>query len=87
MKPGWSGLPRGDEVRRALAAQSSSDGGRVVAPAYAALSASTLADSVASIQIVPEFPSVEDLSRLWSALQARFRPSATYKVSAVLIDV
>jgi hypothetical protein len=76
-----------DDIRRALADQSSSEGGRVVAPAYAALAKSSLPDSVERIRITPEFPSTEQLSRLWSALQAHFRASATYKVSAVFVDV
>lgn len=75
-----------EQIRLALEAQSSSEIGRSVAPAFAALSASTLLDSVERVRIQPEFPSLDELSRLWLALQARFRPSAAYKVSAVVID-
>lgn len=41
---------------------------------------------VGNIEVVPEFQSMEDVSKLWSALQARYRPSVTYKVSMVVID-
>ena len=38
------------------------------------------------MSVSPEFTSSEEMSRLWSALQARYRPSATYKVSTVLLE-
>jgi hypothetical protein len=37
------------------------------------------------ITITPEFLSSDELSRMWSALQAPYRPSATYRISSVLI--
>jgi hypothetical protein len=55
-------------------------------PVQAALSASQLADQLQQIKITPQFLSFEDMSRLWSALQARYRPSVCYQVSAVVID-
>ena len=39
----------------------------------------------AALRITPELQSAEEAARLWSALQAKYRPSAAYKVSAVLI--
>jgi hypothetical protein len=45
-----------------------------------------LTEQMEQIQVAPEFSSTEETSRLWSALQARYRPSAAYKVSTVLID-
>jgi hypothetical protein len=45
-----------------------------------------LADRVERIRIEPTFLNSEEMSKLWSALQAKFRPSATYKVSAVMVD-
>jgi hypothetical protein len=34
----------------------------------------------------PQFLNTEEASRLWSALQARYRPSVAYKVSLILFD-
>jgi hypothetical protein len=59
---------------------------RVVAPALAALAESDLADQVEHLKIEPTFLNAEEMSKLWSALQAKYRPSATYKVSAVLMN-
>lgn len=36
------------------------------------------------IEIRPQFFSAEEMSKLWSALQARYRPSVVYKASVVL---
>lgn len=77
-------LERAD-VGAALAALTSDDDGRVLAPALAALRASDLAHQVERIRIQPEFLNAEEISKLWSALQARYRPSAVYRVSAVII--
>jgi hypothetical protein len=54
--------------------------------ARTALQASTLANLVDEIHIRPEFLSFEDLTKLWSALQAKYRPSATYEASFVVIQ-
>jgi Pvc16 N-terminal domain len=72
-----------DRIRSALAAPDGSGG--VAPPTRAVLTASTLADQVQEVRISPEFIGSEELSRLWSALQAHFRPSAVYKVSTVLL--
>ena len=74
-----------DRIRASLTALTTSADRRVVPPAVATLANSDLPDRVDSVQITPEFLSVEDISKLWSALQARFRPSITYKVTAVPI--
>jgi Pvc16 N-terminal domain len=36
------------------------------------------------IRVAPEFLSLEDLSKLWSSLQAHARPSVTYQVAVTL---
>jgi hypothetical protein len=54
-------------------------------PVKVALSASQLADQLQQIKITPQFLSFEDMSKLWSALQARYRPSVCYQVSAVVV--
>ena len=75
-----------DFIRDALARLSATGAGRVIPPALAALGGSDLADRIERLRIVPEFLSTDEMSKLWSSLQAKFRPSATYKVSAVFID-
>ncbi|MGZ8470976.1 MAG: DUF4255 domain-containing protein [Gemmatirosa sp.] len=73
------------DVAAALAALTDTQDGRVIPPALAALRASDLAQQVERVEIRPEFLSAEEISKLWSALQARYRPSAVYRVSAVMI--
>ena len=58
----------------------------ILPPAFQALSASDLADQVESVKIIPETMNTEEMSKLWSALQAHYRPSAAYRVSVVLIE-
>jgi hypothetical protein len=41
-------------------------------------------DSIDRITLSPEFLSMEDLTKLWSALQARFRLSATFQASVLM---
>jgi hypothetical protein len=72
-----------ETIRSILASLSQGNGS---GPALTALAASTLADQLEQITIRPEFLSLEDLSKLWSSLQARSRLSMTYEVSVVLIE-
>ncbi|HEU5314865.1 MAG TPA: DUF4255 domain-containing protein, partial [Chloroflexota bacterium] len=73
-----------EQIESALA---SANGSSSVAPAaLAALASSGLADQVEQIGVTPEFTNTDEMSRLWSALQARYRPSASYKVAAVVVD-
>jgi hypothetical protein len=74
-----------DAIRRALAVVAPNGHAGIVSGGRAVLSKSTLADQVEQISISPEFMSTEELSRMWSALQASYRPSVAYKVSAALI--
>jgi hypothetical protein len=71
-------------VNAALESQGGS--GAPVPPVRAALAASRLGEQVEEIRITAESANTEELSRLWSALQARYRPSAAYRVSAVLLE-
>ncbi len=77
---------KSEAIRTALAAQSSTEDGRVVSPSVAALRASGLPDLIDEVVITPQFLDTESLSRLWSALQTHLRPSAAYRVSLVLIE-
>jgi hypothetical protein len=60
--------------------------GSVLPAIYEALRAADLAEQVEMIKITPTLLNTEEMSRLWSALQARYRPTAAYVVSVVLIE-
>ncbi len=60
--------------------------GALLPPAFQALAASDLADQVELIKVTPEALSVDDMSKLWTALQAHYRTTTAYRVSVVLID-
>jgi hypothetical protein len=51
-----------------------------------ALAASELAEQVEAIKITPTVMNSEEMSKLWAAFQSRYRPSAAYHVSVVLIQ-
>lgn len=53
---------------------------------FGTLSAEDLADQLELIKIAPNYLSSEELSKLWTAMQARYRPSMAYMVSVVLIQ-
>jgi hypothetical protein len=72
-----------ERIRSAL--EASNREGAALPPARAAQAAAHLADHVERIGISPEYLSAEEASRLWSTLQARYRPSAAFKVSPVMI--
>jgi hypothetical protein len=55
-------------------------------PALQALSDCGLADQVEQIRITPQFLNTEESSRLWTATQSHYRPTAAYQVSVVLIE-
>ncbi len=51
-----------------------------------ALELSRLADQFEQIRIVPRALNVEEISKIWSALQSQYRTTAAYHVSVVLIE-
>jgi hypothetical protein len=51
----------------------------------AAFGAAGLAQRLGDLTLTPEFLSAEEAGRLWSALQARFRPSLAFKVATVAL--
>jgi hypothetical protein len=61
-------------------------GPSILPPAFQALSASDLADQLESVTLTLEPMDTEEMSRLWSAIQAHYRPTAAYVVSVVLIE-
>jgi hypothetical protein len=64
----------------------SPDVGVDLPPALRALADSGLERQAEQIRITPEYLSTEELSKLWTAMQSRYRPSAAYQVSVVLIE-
>ena len=50
------------------------------------LSTSGLADQIERIKITPETLNTEEISRLWTAFGAKYRPNAAYKATVVLIQ-
>ncbi|HET8927441.1 MAG TPA: DUF4255 domain-containing protein [Microbacterium sp.] len=71
-------------IRTALQAGVVSGG--ILPPAYQALAAADLADQAAAITVTTEPIDSEEMSRLWSAIQANYRPSVGYLVTVVLIE-
>lgn len=71
-------------IRRAL--DPSPLGASILPPAFQALTASDLADQLELVKITPDPMDTEEMSRLWSAMQAHYRPTASYLVSLVLIE-
>lgn len=58
----------------------------ILPPAYQALTAAGLAEQVEQIKITPVAMNSEEMSKLWAALHANYRPTAAYSVSVVLIE-
>jgi uncharacterized protein DUF4255 len=76
-----------DLIRKALQPASAKNAKTTSSSVGAALAESGLADQVEEIKIRPHFLNFEEMSKLWSMLQARYRPSLTYEVSAVTMMV
>ncbi|MEW6732884.1 MAG: DUF4255 domain-containing protein [Acidobacteriota bacterium] len=73
-------------IRRSLAPPSFVVGGSSLPPEMQALFTSGLAEQVEQIKISPQALTTEEISRMWSAFQAKYRPTAVYQVSVVLIE-
>ncbi|QID17621.1 DUF4255 domain-containing protein [Nitrogeniibacter mangrovi] len=71
-------------IRTAL--NPSPDVGTDLPASLRALADCGLADQVETLKITPQFLGSEELSKLWTATQSHFRPSAAYQVSVVLIE-
>lgn len=55
-------------------------------PALRALADSGLEDQIEQLRITPEYLNTEEMSKLWTATQAHYRPTVAYQVSVVLIQ-
>jgi hypothetical protein len=73
-------------IRRSLAPPSPVIGGSGLPPEMQTLFTSELAEQVEQIKIIPQSMGTEEISRLWPALQAKYRPTAVYQASVVLIE-
>ncbi|MGL4622377.1 MAG: Pvc16 family protein, partial [Chroococcidiopsis sp.] len=51
-----------------------------------ALATSDLAAQIEQIKIIPQSTNIEELSKLWSALQSQYHPTVIYQISVVLIE-
>lgn len=71
-------------IRRALDPGPISGG--ILPPAYQAIAASDLADQLEAVTVTLEPMDSEEMSRLWSAIQAHYRPTTGYLASVVLIE-
>jgi hypothetical protein len=60
--------------------------GNVLPPALRALVDSGLENQIEQIKITPEYLNTEEMSKLWTAIQSHFRPTAAYMASVVLIE-
>ena len=75
------------QLRTVLGAPSPVNGSITPLPSiFGALTAIDLADQVELIKITPVFLTTEELSKMWTAMQARYRPSMAYMASVVLIQ-
>lgn len=74
-----------DAIRAALAPVSPVTGSILPAP-LDKLIASELADQIEQVRITPQAMSADEMSRLWSAIQSNYRPTAAYVASVVLIE-
>ena len=58
----------------------------ILPPAFQALTGSDLGDQLEAVTVTQEPMDTEEMARLWSAIQAHYRPTASYLVSVVLIE-
>ena len=75
-----------DIIENALINASTTNTSSAFSQAVASVSVSALAEQIGQIKLTPEFFNMEETSKLWSALQTHYRPSATYLASMVLIE-
>ncbi|MBW4501582.1 MAG: DUF4255 domain-containing protein [Scytonema hyalinum WJT4-NPBG1] len=75
-----------DLIENALKNASQTSTSSIFSQALASVSVSVLAEQIGQIKISPEFFKMEETSKIWSALQTHYRPSATYLASMVLIE-
>ncbi|MDW8214595.1 MAG: DUF4255 domain-containing protein [Roseiflexaceae bacterium] len=72
-------------LRDALAMLASDEHGGLPPPTLQALAGFDPDTQIERLEIYPQYLSGEELSKIWSPLQARYRPSLAYRVSMVTI--
>jgi hypothetical protein len=72
-----------DQIRKSLLASETESS---LPETLRMLSSSGLAEQVEQIKIIPENMAAEEISKMWTAFGAKYRPSAAYQVSVVLIE-
>jgi hypothetical protein len=77
-------LPR-DAIRKSLQPPQTVSGGGLPAN-LRSLSTSGLADQVEMIKIIPVTLTTEEISKLWTAFQTKYRPTTAYIATVVLIE-
>jgi hypothetical protein len=76
-----------DAIRTALRGGSTPPvDGHILPDDFKTLVAADLAEQVEQIKIIPQSMGTEEMSKLWTALQTSYRPTAAYQVSVVLIE-
>ena len=75
-----------DSIRKSLGPGAPPISTDLLPPRFAALTASDLAEQVELVKIVPQPLTTEEISKLWTAFQAKYRPSVAYRLSVVLIE-
>jgi hypothetical protein len=75
-----------EAIEQTLAAAGENGRQATLPPTLAALTETSFPARMERLEITPEFLSTEETSRLWSALQAKYRTSAAYKVSMVVME-
>lgn len=73
-------------IRRSLMPPTPVGGGTSIPEALRDLSTSELAEQFEQIRITPEYLSVEEISKLWTAFGSKYRPTAGYLITVVLIE-
>jgi hypothetical protein len=79
-------VPSREAIRTALNPPNAPVTGGLLPAVFQALRASDLADQYEQIKITPAPMSSDEMSKLWSAIQSHYRPTAAYQVSVVLIE-
>jgi hypothetical protein len=73
----------GETIQKTLSALGGGKSTRSAQPTLTALAGSSLGSSVTALELRPQFLDADTLGKLWSALQAKYRPSVTYRISGV----
>ena len=72
-------------IRRTFSA-SSPVSSRLVPPSVVDRNPADLADQLEQCKVTPRYLTTDELSKLWAAMQARYRPTMAYTVSVVLLQ-